>query len=103
MQEDHFKNVSLFYHSKIDVPSDQLKKKKKDHLNIYERITEIQYAFLFFKYDKKEVRKERGFLHILKGIYIKSTTTSIFRVNSWLLKSETDKYACSQHFCSPLY
>lgn len=46
MQEDHFKNVSLSFKNRC--ASDQFKK-KKDHLNIYERITEIQYAFLFFK------------------------------------------------------
>lgn len=49
--------------------------------------------------DKKRSEKERGFLRILKGIYIKSTKSlSIGGINSWLLKSETDKYACSQHF-----
>ena len=46
----HIKNYNLIVLSfKNRCASDQLEKKtKNDHLNIYERITEIQYAFLTF-------------------------------------------------------
>lgn len=42
---------------------------------------------------KKEVRKERGFLRILKGIYIKSTTTSIFQ-GEFLAAKSRNRQVC---------